>query len=272
MPSKSKKQAKTMSAACKNAKFRKKVGIPKDVACDFHKADKGKYHEELDMDEMNRLTKLAGVKEAAKNEELSEKFDAPKAEHNEDETDARDIPRLMQMAGIKKRLEDDKEEEGEVADMSGVYSGVARGEIKVGDKGRIGESSFDFIKNLIVEGEDGDCEDEENDESSEEEIDEARQDGKTEHSGAKKGKGAYYGRKQDAKKDSKKQRRAADKNSARNDESVMFKKDTLERIIVEMIVERISEGKTVEMISEDLSVHIDDVQYLYDWVVNRKKS
>jgi hypothetical protein len=37
--SKSKKQAKTMSAACKNAKFRKKVDIPKDVACDFHDAD-----------------------------------------------------------------------------------------------------------------------------------------------------------------------------------------------------------------------------------------
>jgi len=38
---------------------------------------------------------------------------------------------------------------------------------------------------------------------------EARQGGKTEHSGAKKGKGAYYGRKKDAKKDSNKARRAA---------------------------------------------------------------
>ena len=45
MPSKSKKQAKTMTAACKSPKFRKKVGIAKKVACDFHKKDKGKYHE-----------------------------------------------------------------------------------------------------------------------------------------------------------------------------------------------------------------------------------
>ena len=42
--SKSKKQAKTMTAACKNAEFRKKVDIPKDVACDFHDEDKGTYH------------------------------------------------------------------------------------------------------------------------------------------------------------------------------------------------------------------------------------
>lgn len=40
MPSKSSKQAKTMTAACKNPKFRKKVGIPKKVACEFHEADK----------------------------------------------------------------------------------------------------------------------------------------------------------------------------------------------------------------------------------------
>ena len=39
---------------------------------------------------------------------------------------------------------------------------------------------------------------------------EANQGGKTEHSGAKKGKGAYYGRKKDAKQDSKKNRRKAD--------------------------------------------------------------
>ena len=42
-------------------------------------------------------------------------------------------------------------------------------------------------------------------------IEEANQGGKTEHSGAKKGKGAYYGRKKDAKQDSKKNRRNADK-------------------------------------------------------------
>jgi hypothetical protein len=270
MPSTSEKQAKTMTAACKNAKFRKKVGIPKDVACDFHKADKGKYHEELDMDEMNRLTKLAGMSNGAKIVDITEKFDAPKTEQSDDDTNAQDIPRLMHMAGIKKRLEDDKEEGDEIADISGVYSGVARGEIKVGDKGRIGEAAFDFIKNLIVEGED---ESEEVDESDDvEEVDEARQAGKTEHSGAKKGKGAYYGRKADAKKDSNKQRRGADKNAVRNDESSMFKKDTIERIIVEMIVERIAEGKTVRMIAEDLSVHEDDVRYIHDWVVNRKKS
>ena len=34
---------------------------------------------------------------------------------------------------------------------------------------------------------------------------------KTEHTGAKRGKGAYYGRKADAKKVSKRARRAADK-------------------------------------------------------------
>lgn len=48
MPSTSKKQARFMTAACKNAEFRKKVGISKDVACDFHDADKGKWHESLD--------------------------------------------------------------------------------------------------------------------------------------------------------------------------------------------------------------------------------
>ncbi len=42
-------------------------------------------------------------------------------------------------------------------------------------------------------------------------IEEANQGGKTEHSGAKKGEGAYYGRKKDAKKDSNKNRRTADK-------------------------------------------------------------
>jgi len=42
-------------------------------------------------------------------------------------------------------------------------------------------------------------------------LTEAHQGGKTEHSGAKHGKGAYYGRKKDAKKDSNKNRRANDK-------------------------------------------------------------
>lgn len=42
MPSKSKKQKKTMRAACKDPEFAKKVGIPRDVACDFHAADKAR--------------------------------------------------------------------------------------------------------------------------------------------------------------------------------------------------------------------------------------
>lgn len=42
-------------------------------------------------------------------------------------------------------------------------------------------------------------------------VEEAYQGGKTEHSGAKKGKGAFYGRKKEAKRDSNKNRRQADK-------------------------------------------------------------
>ena len=49
-------------------------------------------------------------------------------------------------------------------------------------------------------------------------VEEAKQTGKTEHSGAKKGKGAYYGRKKDAKDDSNKARRAADRKQAQMDE------------------------------------------------------
>ena len=51
-------------------------------------------------------------------------------------------------------------------------------------------------------------------------VDEANQGGKTEHSGAKKGKGAYYGRKKDAKQDSKKNRRKADKAETNVEETV----------------------------------------------------
>lgn len=42
MPSKSKKQARTMRAACKSAKFRRKVDIPKKVACKYRRADKAR--------------------------------------------------------------------------------------------------------------------------------------------------------------------------------------------------------------------------------------
>jgi hypothetical protein len=42
MPSKTKKQRRTMAAAAHDPKFAKKVGIPQNVAKDFNKADKRK--------------------------------------------------------------------------------------------------------------------------------------------------------------------------------------------------------------------------------------
>ena len=39
MPSRSKKQARTMAAAAHNPKFAKKVGIPQGVAKEFNQAD-----------------------------------------------------------------------------------------------------------------------------------------------------------------------------------------------------------------------------------------
>ena len=41
MPSSSDKQARTMAAAAHNPKFAKKMKIPRKVAKDFNKADKG---------------------------------------------------------------------------------------------------------------------------------------------------------------------------------------------------------------------------------------
>jgi len=41
MPSRSKKQARTMAAAAHNPAFAKKVGIPTKVAKEFNKADAG---------------------------------------------------------------------------------------------------------------------------------------------------------------------------------------------------------------------------------------
>jgi hypothetical protein len=41
MPSRTKKQAKTMAAAAHDKQFAKKVGIPQSVARDFNRADKG---------------------------------------------------------------------------------------------------------------------------------------------------------------------------------------------------------------------------------------
>jgi hypothetical protein len=42
MPSKTPKQERTMTAAAKNPEFAKKVGIPQEVAKEFHEADKRK--------------------------------------------------------------------------------------------------------------------------------------------------------------------------------------------------------------------------------------
>jgi hypothetical protein len=42
MPSRSKKQRKTMAAAAHDPSFAKKVGIPVSVAKDFNRADAGK--------------------------------------------------------------------------------------------------------------------------------------------------------------------------------------------------------------------------------------
>ena len=42
MPSKSKKQARTMRAAAGNPRFAKRLGIPHDVAEDYVEADKRK--------------------------------------------------------------------------------------------------------------------------------------------------------------------------------------------------------------------------------------
>lgn len=41
MPSKSKKQARTMAAAAHNPAFAKKLGIPRKVAKEFNRADTG---------------------------------------------------------------------------------------------------------------------------------------------------------------------------------------------------------------------------------------
>lgn len=42
MPSRSAKQARMMAAAAHNPKFARKVGVPQDVARDFHAADNGR--------------------------------------------------------------------------------------------------------------------------------------------------------------------------------------------------------------------------------------
>jgi hypothetical protein len=163
-----------MTAACKSPKFRKKVGIPKDVACDFHNADKGKYHEDKDMDELNRLKELAGIQEdRALTTEIEE----------DGGVSAHEIPKMMKTAGIQKKLENDEDEspQAKIRNATGLYRGVATGSIKMND-GKIGEG-FSFLKELIPTVN----------------LLEAGNAEKTEHSGAKHGKGAYYGKKGDFK-------------------------------------------------------------------------
>ena len=92
MPSTSKAQSKFMTANCKSDKFRRKTGMSKDVACKFHKADKGKYHEEETMNDetINEKTKL---QHALKTED-----------GGETEFRADDIGRMKKLAGITQKL------------------------------------------------------------------------------------------------------------------------------------------------------------------------
>ena len=80
-----------------------------------------------------------------------------------------------------------------------------------------------------------------------ESIEEANQGGKTEHSGAKKGKGAYYGRKKDAKKDSNKNRRANDKSAVNegNVDDLVNKEQELASQRIKQQLNNSYAGKTV---------------------------
>ncbi|KKN48489.1 hypothetical protein LCGC14_0652420 [marine sediment metagenome] len=126
MPSKSKKQARMMTAVCKSPSFRQKVGISKKVGCDFHKADKGKYHEEINTDERDRN----GVNEMS-DKQLDEKLRFGKAKEEISTGAAPDIGRLMKMAGIQKQLDDDREN-GKL-DIRGILTGVAKGDIDISE-------------------------------------------------------------------------------------------------------------------------------------------
>ena len=127
MPSKSKSQSRLMTAVCKSPKFRQKVGISKKVGCDFHKADKGKYHEEINTDIRDRN----GVNEMS-DKQLDEKLRFGKAKEEITTTGgAPDIKRLMKMAGIQKQLDDDREN-GRL-DIRGLLTGVASGDIDISE-------------------------------------------------------------------------------------------------------------------------------------------
>lgn len=79
-------------------------------------------------------------------------------------------------------------------------------------------------------------------------VDEGQNANKTEHSGAKKGKGAYYGQKKTAKRDSNKKRRENDKQAVNEDESFFFFLDPDGR----------GDGATVMSSKGDIHDHYDD--------------
>lgn len=62
MPSASPKQARLMEIAAKNPKFAKQVGIPQEVAEDFHEADKKKRGSKGLMEYIRSGTKHEGGK------------------------------------------------------------------------------------------------------------------------------------------------------------------------------------------------------------------
>lgn len=133
-----------MTAACKSPEFRKKVDIPKKVACDFHSADKGKYHkEDIEMnEELSRIKKLAGMEPVTEKVELNASEDNPQKDAR-----ASDVSQAMAMAKLKKTVED---RDADDVDFKGLFTGVARGEISLDDKGKIAESIFGIIKELNV--------------------------------------------------------------------------------------------------------------------------
>lgn len=120
MPSKSKSQSRFMTANCKSADFRRKTGMDKNVACKFHNADKGKYHEEVTMKNDETISEKVKLQHALKTED-----------GDDTEFRAEDIGRMKKLAGITRRLDANKEDG--VVDFDGVFTGVANGEISVSE-------------------------------------------------------------------------------------------------------------------------------------------
>jgi len=81
-------------------------------------------------------------------------------------------------------------------------------------------------------------------------VEEGQNANKTEHSGAKKGKGAYYGQKKTAKRDSNKKRRANDKQAVNEGDSFFFFLDPDGR----------GDGATVMSSKGDIHDHYDDTE------------